>query len=1212
MRPGFVLLFFCIISLTGLAQKETSNWFFDPSQGLSFNTGTPMQITGIPVNNSGIASGTSMSDANGNLLFIYTGAFSSPVLDKNYQPMPGPTPIFNGGDNNVLAAKYPGSSSKFLLFYPRQTSSEIYSLYYATIDMSLNGGLGQVIDADNIIDLSISHGYTIINKKGTDDIWIVTNKYRTDLFTASLFDASGLSAAKQISKAGLNSASNEYNLTTLKASPDGNMFVGSTSTYYPANFSYYANFFEVFNFDSQTGSVSTKIKSRHNVTGAVSFFEFSPDNKLLYVVGTTIVTGLQPCGFASSAIFQYDLCYTDSVSLQRYAVVLGNILTFCYFNYWGNIQVAPDKKIYFRQAGDFLLSIDFPNRRGTSAKFNSNSITTESGSGVSLPSFYQHDMEKPIKNNIVYSGGCHPDPLNFSITNDTIINIQWNFGDPSSGSQNTALSQNASHVFSAPGFYQVTASLSNSANVFIETIKELVEIKDPAKRILYGFPTDTSFCAGNSLKIKLSVNNGIYEWSNKYQDGPTYITGISDSILIEGTSKYYVRMLQDGCGGCEKIDSINVTVLPVPYVGLGSDKVLCPNDSLQIGVYDYDNTINCVWSTGETTDSIWVKKAGSYSVVAEISNNGCPKFDTINVAFNPPIIFSLPKDTTLCNGQSLLLVPEVAGAQYLWQDNSTAATYNVLLPGTYWLNISKDGCSKADSIVVSYVTADQVALGADTSLCQGNSLTLAANVPNAAYQWSNGSTAASIIVNNSGQYNVKVATNGCTATDTINVLFTAIPYFSLGTDTALCTSQTLALSTQLSGGNYVWQDASTLPAFTVAQAGTYWLAFTKDGCTFRDSILINYKQTPPIYLGADTSVCTGAAVLLDAYGSTVAAYLWQDGSKQNNFTAISAGNYYVKITGLNGCINSDTVIISQKPYPVFSLGADTTICSGTSITLVTNLSSVRQSWSDGSLLEQLLVSAPGVYWVDVNKDGCTKRDSIIIKQIAAPTVYLGKDTTLCNTAKLLLSAANSNATYLWNDGIMSAAYLVDKPGIYTVVVNKEGCTAKSTIVVTYHYTPQAALGADKEICDGAPIVLSSSSFGDNYLWQDGATAATYTARVPGLYTLSISNECGISQDSILLTKGRCKLFVPVAFTPNQDGLNDFFKVSLGEPIINFKLVIYNRYGQLIFQDTNKQHGWDGTFKGVPQEASTYVWILSYTSATNNKTENVKGSLLLIR
>ncbi len=86
--------------------------------------------------------------------------------------------------------------------------------------------------------------------------------------------------------------------------------------------------------------------------------------------------------------------------------------------------------------------------------------------------------------------------------------------------------------------------------------------------------------------------------------------------------------------------------------------------------------------------------------------------------------------------------------------------------------------------MVSYVTADQVALGADTSLCQGNSLTLAANVPNPAYQWRNGSTAASIIVNNRGQYNVKVATNGCTATDTINVLFNAIPYFFLGTDTA--------------------------------------------------------------------------------------------------------------------------------------------------------------------------------------------------------------------------------------------------------------------------------------------------------------------------------------------------------------------------------------------------------------------------------------------
>ena len=192
-------------------------------------------------------------------------------------------------------------------------------------------------------------------------------------------------------------------------------------------------------------------------------------------------SGLQPCGFAGSTISQYNLCYTDSVQFVKLSSTVGSNQFFCYYPVWGNMQLAPDKKMYFRFTGNTISAVKNPNRLGTSAGLVQNQFTSNAGSGVSLPDFYQHEVEKPTKNNIVYTGGCYPAPLNFSVTNDTVTNILWNFGDPASGILNTSAVVSPNHSFSIPSIYTVTATLSNTNNEFIETITELVEIKPDRK-----------------------------------------------------------------------------------------------------------------------------------------------------------------------------------------------------------------------------------------------------------------------------------------------------------------------------------------------------------------------------------------------------------------------------------------------------------------------------------------------------------------------------------------------------------------------------------------------------------------------------------------------------------------------------------------------------------------------------------------------------------
>lgn len=1209
---AFLLFISC--SCRVAAQKETNNWFFSSNQGVSFNSGSLQTINGIPASNSYGNNTVVCSDENGNVNFICSLGYPGKVYDRNYAVMPGPVPNGNALLSRPLWAKYPGSVTKYFIFYPvATTTSDSCYLKYAIVDMSLNGGLGQVIITDVIVDSSLSVGFCLLNKKGSEDFWIVSNNYGTNNFYSRLVSVSGVSAQRNISVAGLNAIPSEYIFREMKASPDGKLIAGATNTHYPGLFGgYTCDFFEVFNFNSQTGVVSNKVKLPRVVFGpsVERHLEFSPDNKLIYADDIVVVPGLQPCGFSSSKLYQYDLCYTDSISFSQHSTLIASEFFFCSYPVWGNLQLGSDKQIYMKFTGNTLSVIKYPNRRGNSCGFNFNSFTTSSSSaGVYLPDFYQHEIEKPVKNNIVYTGSCYPTPLNFAVTNDTIAHIDWSFGDPASGAQNTSNALAPAHIFSAPGIYTVTAVLFNSNNSVIETISEKVEVIDPSIMLL---PADTILCGGNTLKLKVQAVNSIVEWSDQNAAPGVPNLGTADSIIVNAPGTYYVHLIQNGCNGCELFDTIQVNILPAPAVNLGADIVLCAGDSVRIGILDNLNNISCIWSTGETADSIWVSSAGQYWVKAEISNNGCVKYDTINVTINPAVNFSLPADTTLCSGQSLLLNATTAGAQYLWQNNSTAATFNVTAAGLYWVTVTVNGCSKTDSINVNIVNAPQVNLGRDTSLCIGNTLILQAGITGAQYIWSTGAVTPSIQVSNSGQFWVKVSTNNCWASDTINVQFNPVPVFSFGADTVLCNDKSLILTAPIAPANYLWQDNSTMNWYNINQAGLYWLEISSAGCSFRDSLNVTMIPSPPLFLGNDTSICVGAILHLNATGPSINSWLWQDNSTSPTFDVSSPGIYFTEVTAVNGCKKKDSITVNLITLPLLDIGNDTTLCSGKSLRLNTNITGLNHLWSNGSTGTEIIVNTAGLYWVQIDKAGCYKRDSINIAIKNSPVVNLGKDTLLCSNNNLLLDATNNNSSYLWQDGSILPVFLVNTQGIYSVEVDQAGCIERDTIVISYKSKPVFSLGADVFICEGKTILLDPGIDGVNYLWQDGNISRYYTVKQPGLYSVAVSNECGSVTDSINIHQGACDLYIPISFTPNGDGNNDAFKVKFDKPTSYFNLKIYNRYGLIVFETDDKLKGWDGKFKGQTQPMGTYIYVVKYSLQSNMLVNNQSGTIILIR
>ncbi|HTS44758.1 MAG TPA: gliding motility-associated C-terminal domain-containing protein [Puia sp.] len=190
-------------------------------------------------------------------------------------------------------------------------------------------------------------------------------------------------------------------------------------------------------------------------------------------------------------------------------------------------------------------------------------------------------------------------------------------------------------------------------------------------------------------------------------------------------------------------------------------------------------------------------------------------------------------------------------------------------------------------------------------------------------------------------------------------------------------------------------------------------------------------------------------------------------------------------------------------------------------------------------------------------------------------------------------------------------------GYYRVMVSNDSiCLASDLFPVEWENEPQASvLGSpDTTACIGDSVLLNA--FTDTlstYTWQDGSTLPYFLAGANGTYSVTITNSCGTTQAQKKIQFEKCKneIYVPNAFTPNGDGINDVFRIRYSNPPVKFKMNIYNRYGQLIFSSFNPSTGWDGTINGVKQPIDTYVWMIEFTDQKGIEHER-RGTVVLIK
>ena len=255
-------------------------------------------------------------------------------------------------------------------------------------------------------------------------------------------------------------------------------------------------------------------------------------------------------------------------------------------------------------------------------------------------------------------------------------------------------------------------------------------------------------------------------------------------------------------------------------------------------------------------------------------------------------------------------------------------------------------------------------------------------------------------------------------------------------------------------------------------------------------------------------------------------------------------------------------------------------------------------------------------------NGCTgepKTFTIIVKNKAKISVDLGKHKMICRFDSLTLNATHPLAdSYLWQDSSTNPTYTAYQTGQFWVIVSGQCNKVSDTVQITYYKDLTASLGQDLLFCEDDMIYrelkVNVNMSDVSYQWQDSSTASTYIVTQPGTYSVTVSNICMSVSDAIEVILKDCRvleLWIPNAFTPDGDGINDIFKPEINnlEYLKEYEMVIYNRWGGLIFITHEYLTGWDGKFKGKDCSAGIYTAMIKYKD--NENKEFVKVSTIML-
>lgn len=375
-----------------------------------------------------------------------------------------------------------------------------------------------------------------------------------------------------------------------------------------------------------------------------------------------------------------------------------------------------------------------------------------------------------------------------------------------------------------------------------------------------------------------------------------------------------------------------------------------------------------------------------------------------------------------------------------------------------------------------------------------------------------------------------------------------------------------------------------------------------------------------LFIGKDTSICPNTAITLISNVSD-ATYLWQDGSTQSSLTVHTAGIYWLEVKK-DGCSASDTLTVTNIKIPALTITGNQSFCEGDTIFLNVEPANWKDiHWADGHQGASLPVTHSGTYKVEAkSEEGCLVSNQVEVHAIPLKKLTVSGNRGFCEGDSITLRVTNTDVKDIyWNNGFMGPTFTLFEGSTVTVrATTEEGCPATTEIKVNTPYAPPVRfLSPALDLCNGTTLEIVPNQFFSKYIWSIGSTQPSIYVNTAGLYTLRVEDVNGCTGiDSVHISLKECDgdLLFPNAFTPNQDGINDKFGpvAPNGINVRSFKLMIFNRWGNLVFSSTNMNEQWDGTFHGHQLPTGSYVWDCTYQTINGKSSKHVNGVVVLLR
>lgn len=561
----------------------------------------------------------------------------------------------------------------------------------------------------------------------------------------------------------------------------------------------------------------------------------------------------------------------------------------------------------------------------------------------------------------------------------------------------------------------------------------------------------------------------------------------------EGTYPVHYQSQQ----GCDSLIMMTLMIKENPEVHIIGADSLCAD---QLSAVTASGADSYVWSTQSTSLSIVVQPGRSYWLKGTAAN-GCSTTDSITVRSLQVPVVSIEGPTEACYGDNVVLTA-TEGYSYHWSDGSSNSTLPIYATESDTYQVTAVNVHDCYATATASLTVYPVYDTSISVICCTNDLP---------YLYHGHS------FTQNGTYEVHLSTvHGCDSVVHLTLTILESPYAIISGITDICPGSSTSLSAN-GNGTFRWSTGATRSPITVNTPGWYVLTVTAtNGCKAYDSVEVAHLPLPNVTISGSNSVCRGSELLLMASGAY--SYNWNTGvmGPVLSVTPTQTTSYVVTGTSDRGCTATATHTVTVKAVPVANIAGPDAICQG-GTAVFTASGGAQYAWSHGPTTASVQLTSEQLYTVEVtNQAGCTSTASKYLTVNSVPTVsILGQD-YFCEGGSTILNASGIGAvSYVWNNISIGQSYIVNRPGIYTVVATSSAnCSASASVSVTQHPNPVIVVSGNTAFCEGESAQLTASG-GQSYVWRNNygalvANTSTVTLSEGGSYTVIATDEYACS------------------------------------------------------------------------------------------------------